>query len=197
MSSYRNFAIELPSRLRKLDDCFREAAQGQGSEVSYLLMKLAALFLLPYQRLVGDSGAAAAEVSPRAAVRKYLELDKRFRESRYCLSIDAWCRIDTLKFSEGPRAWADRAESLDEMTHWVLLTIRNALAHSNLHFGGENEIRHIYFGKREDRDPGSDRYVVIGCDVASLERLVTAWLDNVEAVAATSRTIWGEVERAA
>src|SRR3989442_4334774 len=162
MTAYKNFTVDFPARIAELDSQFQSIASTADLEVSYTLMKLAAAFLLPYERIAGSSGTYRAEITDRQRIRKYLELDKRFRESTYCRCIDQWMTFDVENFDRGPYEWFDSRRQPDVPVHEVLETIRHAVAHSNLFFGGESVIAHVYLGSRMERNSETNKYRVIG-----------------------------------
>ncbi|MDZ7842170.1 MAG: hypothetical protein U5R46_15320 [Gammaproteobacteria bacterium] len=198
MSEYKNFTVEMPERLANLDRYFSPIAQKEDLEITYLLMKLSAAFLLPYERVDGTSGARANDLSDPQAIRRYLELDKLFHRSTYCVAPEQWVRIDVDNFSHGPRSWESQGTRVNETVAKVLERIRHATAHSNLYFGGESKvIQHIYFGNRHERDRETDKYIVIRCDVAGLIALVNAWIENVATLRISPSLIWAQLETAA
>lgn len=197
MSTYKNFTVDLPKRIAELDFRFREIALCADLEVSYLLMKLAASFLLPYERIEGTSGAWRADVKDRQSLRKHFELDKLFCESTYCSSIELWESIDVDNFSHGPRAWRGNEQAFNWPVHRVLETIRHSVAHSNLFFGGEQIIEHVYLGSRKGRDPKNEKYRVVCCTVVELQHLVDAWITNLQELDVSPSLIWYEIENAA
>ena len=81
MTLYKNFTVDLPSRIRELDPRYKRIAKSSGLEVSYLLMKLSTTFLLPYERAIGSSGARDTDLLDQQKLRKDLELDKKFASS--------------------------------------------------------------------------------------------------------------------
>lgn len=197
MSEYKNFTVEMPERLASLDRHFSPIAEKENLEVTYLLMKLSAAFLLPYERVDGESGATGNDISDPQAIRKYLELDKLFQQSTYCLDPQRWIRIDVDNFSQGPRSWESQGTKVNETVAKILERIRHATAHSNLYFGGASKaIQHIYFGNRYERDRKTDQYIVIRCDVAGLTALVNAWILNVAKLRISPTLIWEELETA-
>jgi len=62
MTEYKNFTVDLPKRIAELDPRFRQIASCADLDVSYTLMKLAASFLLTYERIDGTSGARNAQI---------------------------------------------------------------------------------------------------------------------------------------
>jgi hypothetical protein len=102
MSAYKNFTVELPERIQNLDKEFSQLAKVKNLEVTYLLMKLAAAFLLPYERISGTSGATSFDIVEPQRIRRTLELDKQFYRSSYPKNIDGWVRYDVNDFSNGP-----------------------------------------------------------------------------------------------
>jgi len=69
MTAYKNFTVDFPKRLMELDQQFRPIATSADLEVSYLLMKLTASFLLPYERIEGTSGARRSEIANPQRIR--------------------------------------------------------------------------------------------------------------------------------
>lgn len=199
MTAYKNFTVDFPQRIAELDERFRPIANSSDLEVSYTLMKLAASFLLPYERIAGTSGARRADITDSQSIRKYLELDKRFHQSRYCSDIGQWAWVDVDDFDRGPIAWVDRERKVypDSLTHEVLETIRHSVAHSNLFFGGEGRIEHIFLGSRRERDPQTNKYRVLRSTVGQLDNLIDAWIRNVQKLRVSPSLIWRELERAA
>lgn len=197
MSEYKKFAFDLPHRLKILDQEFSKIARKKNIDVSYLLMKLAASFLLPYERTRGTSGASETDIPSPESIRKDLELDKLFIQSSYCKDADVWSCIDVDNFSQGPREWSQKDwEPLKKQpTHKVLDTLRHSLAHANLFFGGEDDIEHIYFGNRRERDKNTNKYRVIRCPVLDLNNLVNAWISNLETTSVGYSEIIDELEK--
>ena len=197
MTAYKNFVVDFPKRLRELDKQFWPIAKSADLEVSYVLMKLTASFLLPYERTVGTSGARQSEISGPQRIRKYLELDKPFREASYCSDITQWSFFDVDDFHLGPRDWTGRGFRSDFVVHEALQTIRHSAAHSNLFFGGEMTIEHIFLGSRRERDPNTDKYRVARSTVHALNHLIDAWIDNVQKLRVSPWLIWRELDEAA
>ena len=81
--------------------------------------------------------------------------------------------------------------------HQVLETIRHSVAHSNIFFGGEYQIEHIYLGSRRERLPETGKYRVIRCTVGELDQLVDASIHNVQKLRLSPALIWRELEAAA
>lgn len=132
-------------------------------------MRLAASFLLPYERIEGTSGARKADIKDSQSIRKWLELDKRFHEASYCSDITHWAVPDVEDFSRGPRGWRGKEHQLDWPVHKTLQTITHSVAHSNLLFGGDSTIEHIYLGSRRENDPETTKYRVIRCTVDGMD----------------------------
>jgi hypothetical protein len=197
MSLYKNFPIDMPRRVMELDPEFRRIASAADLEVTYLLMKLSAAFLLPYERLEGTSGAGRDEAQERQRIRRPLELDRRFLKSSYVSDPQGWLLLNTDDFRMGPRRWTSERRPLDQSeVHVVLKVIRHAIAHSNLFFGGESMIQHVYLGNRLDRRDTA-KYQVIQATVTELDLLVTGWLRNVQKLRTSPSVIWRAVEEAA
>lgn len=172
MTAYKNFTVDFPKRLTELDREFRPIATSADLDVSYALMRLAASFLLPYERIEGMSGTRQTDVRDSLSIRKFLELDKRFHEASYCSDITQWSILDVDHFSRGPRDWLGTERQMDLVVFKVLQTIRHSVAHSNLFFGGELTIEHIYLGSRREKDRETNKYRV----VRSLMSLITLWM---------------------
>lgn len=132
-------------------------------------MRLAASFLLPYERIEGTSGARKADIKDSQSIRKWLELDKRFHEASYCSDITHWAVPDVEDFSRGPRGWRGKEHQLDWPVHKTLQTITHSVAHSNLLFGGDSTIEHIYLGSRSENDQETTKYRVIRCTVDGMD----------------------------
>lgn len=197
MTAYKNFTVDFPKRLTELDRKFRPIARSADLDVSYGLMRLAASFLLPYERIEGTSGSRRAEIRDPQSIRKFLELDKRFHEASYCSDITQWSLLDVDDFSRGPRDWLGSERRLDLVAYKVLQTIRHSVAHSNLFFGGDLTIEHIYLGSRTERDRETDKYRVVRSTVHELNHLVDAWILNVQKLRASPSLIWRELDEAA
>jgi hypothetical protein len=199
MGHYKNFTVDFPQRLSELDKKFRPIASSADLDVTYVLMKLAASFLLPYERLEGTSGARTADLDGRHRqdIRRKLELDKLFFHSSYCDDPKSWFMLDVENFMHGPEGWQGKERRLKLPVHKVLNTIRNSVAHSNLHFAGEHKIQHVYLGSRRERSPETGKYLVIGCTVVGLDHLVDAWIHNVQGLRVSPALIWRELEAAA
>ena len=179
MTAYSNLSVDLPSRIRDLDPAFRKHAELNDLQVTYLFMKLASSFLLPYERIAGTSGASADDICDQQAIRPSLEFDRRFRESGYCKDFTKWKMIDTDDYSAGPEYWKNDTQPLELTAAKVLKIIRHSIAHSNLYFGGQETIQHIYFGNRRSNSPQSDEYRIIRATVAESEYLCERWIENV------------------
>lgn len=197
MTAYKNFTVDLPQRLKQLDQQFFQIAKTRNLEVSYILMKLCAVFILPYERIEGTSGARTLDISDAQSVRKYLELDKKFYRSSYCKNTSAWARLDVDDFSRGPCSWIGKEKSLDVTAAEILNILRHSIAHSNLFFGGETVIEHIYFANKRERDRTSNKYTVIRCDVQNMINLIDAWIENLQTLRISPSLIWKELETAA
>ena len=198
MTAYKNFTVDFPERLMQLDQRFQEIARSDDFEVSYLLMKLAASFLLPYERIEGTSGARRTEISDPQSIRRFLELDKRFHEASYCSDIGQWSLLHVDDFQHGPRDWTRRECPLDSVVvHKVLQTIRHSVAHSNVFFGGESKIEHIYLGSRREKDRQTDKYEVVQSSVGALNHLIDAWISNLQKLRVSPSLIWPELGEAA
>ena len=197
---YKNFTIEFPHRLRLLDRQFAPIASGADLGVTYLLMKLAAAFVLPYERVQGTSGARAADVHKmgQQSIRIALELDKLFTHSSYCINKGDWSLLDVERFAGGPKGWirGDMGQ-LHLTVHKVLRLVRHCVAHSNLFFGGESQIEHVFLGSRREKSENSGSYRVIRCTTGALDHLIDAWLDNVEKLRVNPAMIWRELRMAA
>lgn len=198
MGHYGNFTVDFPKRLGELDRQFRPLAKSVDLDVTYALMKLAAAFLLPYERLDGDSGARNADVDParRQSIRRDLELDRRFSESSYCGGSTGWRLLEVEGFSGGPKRWQGTERTVDRSVREVLEIIRHSVAHSNVFFGGQSAIEHVYLGNRTP-GPGPKTYSVIRCSVRELERLIDCWVQNVQKLRVNPALIWHELEAAA
>jgi hypothetical protein len=198
VTAYRNFTVDFPARVAQLDAALRSVAADADLEVSYLVMKLAATFLLPYERLQGTSGAARADVSDRQRIRRTLQLDKRWHESDYCSDLSSWALFHVSGFHRGPRDWsaADRPLN-DTVAHELLKVVRHSIAHSNLFFGGEQRLEHIHIGSRLNRDDPNGPYVVLRGTIGAVDHLVSAWLGRLRDLRASPSVIWQEIEIAA
>ena len=199
MGYYRNFTVDFPQRLSELDQKFRPIASSADLDVSYVLMKLAASFLLPYERLQGTSGARTADLDDRQRqfIRRVLELDKLFFQASYCGDRKDWFALDVENFMHGPKDWQGTEHRLESPVHQVLETIRHSVAHSNLFFGGEHQIEHVYLGSRREKLPETGKYRVIRCTVGELGHLVDAWIHNVQKLRVSPALIWRELDAAA
>ena len=199
MSSYRNFTVDFPKRVAQLDVAFRPFALTADLLVSYMLMRLASGFLLPYERVAGTSGAGRAEVRSKQRIRSTLELDKPFRRSGYCSDNDYWRVANVDDFDAGPVRWNDAMSVVDKnVMVWDLLqVVRHSTAHSNLFFGGEEQIEHIFLGSRRERVAMTNKYRVFQCTPSSLDHLLNRWFLNVERLRDSPALIWAELEAAA
>lgn len=197
MTAYKNFTVDFPKRLMELDQQFQPIATSANLDVSYLLMKLTASFLLPYERIEGTSGARRSEICDPQSIRKVLELDKRFSEASYCSDVGQWSMLDVDDFHRGPRDWTSREQRMDLVVHRVLQTIRHSVAHSNIFFGGELTIEHIYLGSRRESNRETDKYRVVRSSVRTLNHLIDAWILNVQRLRVSPSLIWRELDEAA
>lgn len=199
MGHYKNFTVDFPQRLSELDQKFRHIASSADLDVSYVLMKLAASFLLPYERLQGTSGAQTADVNDqyRHVIRQVLELDKLFFQASYCDNRDDWFALDVENFMLGPNDWNGKERRLESPVYQVLEIIRHSVAHSNIFFGGGHRIEHVYLGSRRDRLPNTGKYRVIRCTVRELGHLVDAWIHHLQKLRVSPTLIWRELEAAA
>lgn len=199
MTQYNNFTVDFPKRLAELDEKFRPIASQADLDVSYAVMRLAAAFLLPYERLLGTSGAQAADVNVEEAqrIRPVLELDKRFGHSSYSNGPRDWHLLNVDNFLRGPRWWRTGAQPLSLPVHDVLTIIRHSVAHSNLFFGGENIIEHIFLGSRREKGDNERHFRVIQCTVPGLNHLIDAWIRKLQELQVNPALIWRELEPAA
>ncbi len=200
MTSYRNFTVDLPKRIQELDQEFSPIAMRKNLDVTYLLMKSATAFLLPYERVSNTSGATRSDINNTQNIRKYLELDKPFRSSTYCNDCGQWLQYNVVDYSNGPSSWfGQESKTFEFVTVDIILkAIRHAIAHSNLYFGGEGkDIEHIFFGKRNERDTQTGKYFVVGCTIPELNQLINSWLTNVQTLRVSPELIWAELEKAA
>ena len=196
MTTYKNFTVDFPQRLAELHRRFWSIASSADLDVSYALMRLAAASLLPYERLEGTSGARRRDIRNSPSIRTLLELDKRFRESSYCLDTSHWSLLDVADFELGPRGWLGDQREMELVVCKVLQMVRHSVAHSNLFFGGATTIEHIYLGSRRERDPDTGKYRVLRCTLEALNRLVDAWVANVRKLRTSPSLIWQELEAA-
>jgi hypothetical protein len=198
MGHYGNFTVDFPTRLGELDRQFRPLAKSADLEVTYTLMKLAAAFLLPYERLDGDSGARNTDVDParRQLIRRDLELDGQFSESSYSGGSTEWRLLEVAGFSGGPKRWQGTERAVDRSVREVLEIIRHSVAHSNVFFGGQSAIDHVYLGNRTP-SLGPKTYTVLRCSVRELEHLVDCWIQNVQKLRVNPALIWRELKAAA
>jgi len=192
MTAYKNFTVDYPARIRDLDESFRSIAAGKGLEVSYALMKLAGAFVLPYERVEGTSGAI--EVKNRQTIRKNLELDKRFCETSYYSDISQWCLFDVTRFRIHNDEWPRKISQMREPAHRLLRIIRHSIAHSNLLFGGEEHIEHIYLGSLIDENDRQRGWHVIRCNLSELNTLIDSWINNLQKAGARPSVVWTELE---
>lgn len=198
MTAYRNFTIDFPARVAQLDAFVRPIAADAELEVSYLVMKMASAFLLPYERLQGSSGAARADVSDRQQIRQALQLDKPWRESQYCSDIVDWELMEVPDFHRGPEYWSKTVKPVrDKVVHDLLKTVRHSIAHSNLFFGGEKKLEHIYIGSRLNRNDTTGTYIVLRGTIKAVDHMVAAWLERVGDLRASPSLVWRELEQAA
>ena len=196
MAAYENFTVDFPKRIRKLDAQFRNIASGKELEVSYLLMKLSSSFLLPYERIEGTSGVRKHDIQNHQGIRKELELDKKFYESKYCNITTDWGEIHVNNFSAGPSHWFSKSCELDSTVAKILKTLRHSIAHSNLYFGGENKIEHIYFANKEERNNETEKYTVIKCTISAMVVLVDNWIKNLCSLENNPNLIWRLIDEA-
>jgi len=78
-----------------------------------------------------------------------------------------------------------------------LKVVRHSIAHSNLFFGGEQQLEHIYIGSRVNRDDANGPYVVLRGTIEAVDHLVSAWLGRLRDLRASPSVIWQEIETAA
>ncbi len=199
MTAYRNFLVDFPARIEKLDEVFAPMAVSRDLEVTYLLMKIASAFLLPYERMYGDSGATRHDIRDQQRARTQLELDKKFVRSSYCNAWNEWRAYSVDDFSTGPLAWLEHEQGIStwEVAR-TLRIVRHALAHSNVYFGGEHStIQHVYFGNRADRERETDQYKVIRGSVQDVQQMLDTWLRNMRLLRASPALVWQAIDEAA
>jgi len=197
MSEYKNFTVDLPERIKELDFEFQKIANEKTLEVSYLLMKLSSSFLLPYERIDGNSGARKHDINNSQRIRKDLELDKSFNKSGYCKYEREWGVIEVNDFFSGPSGWENKMGELNLTVCKMLEILRHSIAHSNLYFRGKKEIEYIYFGSRKERDRNTEKYKVIICSVKAMDTLINCWIDHLCNLKTSPWLIWQEIEKAA
>ncbi len=79
----------------------------------------------------------------------------------------------------------------------MLRLCRHSVAHSNLFFGGEAAIEHIYLGSRREPDAETEKYRVIQVTVPGLNDLIDGWMRNVQKLRVSPSLIWREIAEAA
>jgi len=201
MTAYRNFSLEFPERVKELDQDFIACAKQRNLEVTYLMMKASSCFLLPFERLAGDSGVSSAEVPNQQKIRKHLNFDEPFARTFYCDGDERWAQGNVDNFSSGPEAWIDKdcwvLPIMGLASCKVLRTLRHSLAHSNFFFGGEQQIEDVYFGAKREKKESTEKYTVYRCSVNSLNHLLDSWIEKVSSEAVSSEVIWRELDQIA
>jgi hypothetical protein len=120
----------------------------------------------------------------------------KFCDSSYCGGSKEWRLLDVEGFSGGPRQWRGAERRIDASVREVLEIIRHSVAHSNVFFGGESQIEHVYLGNRA-KGPGRETYTILRCNVRELEDLLDSWIGNVQKLRVNPALIWQELEAAA
>jgi hypothetical protein len=196
MSLYKNITVDIPSRVMELDKAFSSIAKDKELEVTYLLMKLYPSFLSPYERVLGTSHAKKMDVIDRSKITKNLRINDQFNNSKY--TCGKWHEISALSFKDGVTGWCENSDIHSKETTLtvkdVLSIVRNALSHSNIHFGGENvqAIEHIYFGSNWPQM--RDDIKILRCTVADLEKFTQQWITSIADLGASSKDVWALLE---
>ena len=193
MAIYRNITIELPNRIQILDSKFRSIAKAEKYEVTYLLMKLYPSFLAPYERISGTSHARKMDKINRDELTKHLRLNDKINNSKF-VSDSKWYETTADSFSGKVVDWFERSKIESPLlVKDVLVIIRNALAHSNIYFGGKNKNRidHVYFASNWPKK--EDKIKVLMCSTEAAELFTDIWIKSIKSLGLSSGVIWREV----
>lgn len=191
MTQYRNLTVDFPSRIHDLDVHFRPIALGMKLEVTYAIMKLASAFLLPYERIDGQSGAKRADVSSGRDLRRALGLGSPFDTSRYCADPEHWACFTVPTFPFDVDSWAGVRSTPSQSTATILETMRHAIAHSNLLFAGCEDIELVFMASR-DGSTGGCR--VVRCTGDALNNFADRWIENLATLPTCHGLVWNVIE---
>lgn len=200
MTAYRNFSLEFPERVKELDQDFIACAKQRNLEVTYLMMKASSCFLLPFERLAGDSGVSSAEVPNQQKIRKHLNFDEPFARTFYCDGDERWAQGNVDNFSSGPEAWIDKdcwvLPIMGLASCKVLRTLRHSLAHSIFLWWRAADRGCLLRCKAREKE-STEKYTVYRCSVNSLNHLLDSWIEKVSSEAVSSEVIWRELDQIA
>ena len=197
MASYKNITIDLPERIATLDRDFSIISKEKDLEVTYLLMKLYPSFLAPYERISKSSHAKNMDMIDRSVLTKHLRINDLFNNSKF-ISTEKWLQTNDSCFSKGVVHWYEATSQEQIETNLkvgdVLSIIRNALAHSNIYFGGEyvETIEHAYLGSNWPKK--SDEITILRCSIKALEHFVSVWLASLAELGISSKALWPQLE---
>jgi len=196
---YTNISIELPNRIKILDTEFSRIAKNRNYEATYLLMKLYPSFLAPYERITNKSHASKMDNINRVELTKLLHLNDVFNNSVF-VADSKWHETSAETADDFCRKVVEWFASKNETTLYVkdvLSIVRNALAHSNIHFGGKTKKRidHVFFASNWPKK--GDKIKILMCSIEAAEYFTDFWIQSIKSVGLSSGVIWQEILQAA
>ena len=133
---YHDYISDLSGRCLGIFESFEQAAKEQKKEVTLLLMAATSAFVIPLERIRSkDLYSDSKEIAPSFDE----ELKKKWNDSPLFKGIEEWPLgyVKKSDWDEGPHSWSPPTTRVgDRDVEEVLSIIRNALAHGNLHTGG-------------------------------------------------------------
>ena len=162
MTAYHNYYCDFPGRCIDILKHFEPEAkergkeEGQGGEVTLLLMAASSAFLIPYERMQSNHPSSDSE---KRSSSFDAALNTRWCKSLLSRDIGEWLYGSTKALDIEPASWPSPDESAGEKNvSEVLAIIRNALAHGNLFadgdpLTGDSQIQslRLYSKKRENQ----------------------------------------------
>lgn len=165
MTAYHNYYCDFPGRCIDILKHFEPEAkergkeEGQGGEVTLLLMAASSAFLIPYERMQSNHPSSDSEQRSLSFNEALNTKWRRSLLSRDTEDTEKWRYGFTEAFNGGPTSWPSTDESVGKKdVSEVLAIIRNALAHGNLFADGDPSTRdsqiqslRLYSKKRENQ----------------------------------------------
>jgi hypothetical protein len=182
---YQDLANDFPERcLKVLERCY-PVAEGEGIEVTLMLMVASAGFLIPFERLRPpgkyDRTAHDRKVFDQKASKLSELLKANFVTSAlHAADATRWEQGEVESDEDNPTSWIgwkDRAALAEDVTaEKVLTTIRNALGHGNIRTV-EDPIRHLIFLSAKCYSNVAAGYNFVSMSPSDFHNFLVAWFE--------------------
>ena len=185
MSEYVDIITDFSSRCRKLFLAAEEVPALREYDVTLLLMTAAAAFVIPFERLnpCHLSGDAEDFIDLTGEASPFNR--RPFVTSRFCPRLGSW-RYGERPSAHGapeqrPEQWPElyslRSVPPQMSVGYVLITIRNALAHGNILTKGNHNIDAIVFISEMRLKDGNIGYRFLQVSPSDFRKFLTKWLE--------------------